>query len=391
MLNQHKRCWALSSKKYATEAIRNVKIWLEERDMILKTRVAGVLPSGYRPELDTSSYCDQEWQSFFQQQIGVLRWLVELGRIDITTEVSMLAAYLAGPREGHVHALLHVFAYINQYDRSRLVLDPSYIVHGEEPVADWSGFYPGEKEEIPPDAPEPHDKPVQMTVFVDSDHAGDLVTRRSRTGVLIFLNPSPITWYSKKQTSVETSTFGSEFMALKVGIEMVKGLRYKLRMLGVPLDGHAHIRVDNMSVVQNGTRPELTLRKKSNAIAYHFVRENVANGICRIAYEPSRMNFCPGILHECVHEGVFITLVEHICYEEVVSKIKHKIFGQGGNAMIVMQGLQLLLDVCQVGRLDNQDMFARNTRHGGILIVPITPLFQNDSFFLRLTFLCLML
>ena len=138
--NQHKRCWALSSKKYATEAIRNVKIWLEERDMILKTRVAGVLPSGYRPELDTSSYCDQEWQSFFQPQIGVLRWLVELGRIDITTEVSILAAKLAGPREGHVHALLHVFTYINQYDRSRLVLYPSYIVHGEEPVADWSGY-----------------------------------------------------------------------------------------------------------------------------------------------------------------------------------------------------------------------------------------------------------
>ena len=179
-----KRCWALSSKKYATEAIRNVKIWLEERDMMLKTRVAGVLPSGYRPELDTSSYCNQEWQSFFQQQIGVLRWLVELGRIDITTEVSMLAAYLAGPREGHVHALLHVFAYINQYDRSRLVLDPSYIVHGEEPLADWSGFYPDAKEEIPPDAPEPLGKPVQITVFVDSDHAGDLVTRRPRTGVL---------------------------------------------------------------------------------------------------------------------------------------------------------------------------------------------------------------
>ena len=116
----------------------------------------------------------------------------------------MLAAYLAGPREGHVHALLHVFAYINQYDRSRLVLDPSYIVHGEEPLADWSGFYPDAKEEIPPDAPEPLGKPVQITVFVDSDHAGDLVTRRSRTGVLVFLNRSPVNWYSKKQTSVET-------------------------------------------------------------------------------------------------------------------------------------------------------------------------------------------
>ena len=79
-------------------------------------------------------------------------------------------------------------------------------------------------------------------------------------------------------------------MALKVGVEMIKGLRYKLRMMGVPLDGHTHVRVDNMSVVQNSSRPESVLRKKSNAIAYHFVRENVANGTCRIAYEPSRTN-----------------------------------------------------------------------------------------------------
>ena len=285
-----KRCWALSSKRYATEAIRNVKVWMDERNLSLKTRAPSVLPTGYRPELDTSPYCNADWQSFFQQQIGVLRWLVELGRIDITAEVSMLAAFLAGAREGHVHAMLHVFAYLNLHDRSRLVLDPSYIQHGEELTADWAGFYPDAKEDIPADAPEPLGNPVQMTVFVDSDHAGDLITRRSRTGVLIYLNRAPVTWYSKKQTSVETSTFGSEFMALKVGIEMVKGLRYKLRMMGVPLDGHAHIRVDNMSVVLNTSVPESTLKKKSNSIAYHFVRENVASGMCRVAFEPSKTN-----------------------------------------------------------------------------------------------------
>ena len=285
-----KRCWALSSRRYAKEAIRNVQNWMESRGMQFKTRTAGVLPANYRPELDTSAYCDHDWMNFFQQQMGVLRCLVEFGRIDITAEVSMLAAFLAGPREGHVHAMLHIFAYINTHDRSRLVLDPSYITHGEEPNADWNSFYPDAKEEIPPDCPEPLGKSVQMTAFVDSDHAGDLVTRRSRTGILIFLNRAPVNWYSKKQTSVETSTFGSEFMALKVGIEMIKGLRYKLRMMGVPLEGHTHVRVDNMSVVQNSSKPSSTLRKKSNAIAYHFVRENVANGTYRIAYEPSRTN-----------------------------------------------------------------------------------------------------
>ena len=284
------RCWALSSDKYVKAAIKNVTAWLEEREQKLKTRAPSVLPCGYRPELDTSPYCDPEMHNFYQQQIGVLRWIVELGRIDVTAEVSMLAAFLAGPREGHVEAMLHLFAYLNLHDRSRLVLDPSYIEHGEEPTSDWSGFYPEAVEDIPPDMPEPLGKAVQITAFVDSDHAGDLLTRRSRTGILIYVNQSPIAWYSKKQTSVETSTFGSEFMALKVGVEMLKRLRYKLRMMGVPLDGHAHVRVNNVSVVYNSSLPESTLRKKSNSVAYHYVWENVANGTCKVAYEPSKTN-----------------------------------------------------------------------------------------------------
>ena len=89
-------------------------------------------------------------------------------------------------------------------------------------------------------------------------------------------------WFSKNQNSVETSAFGSEFMALKTGVELIKGLRYKLRMMGVPLEGPTNVRADNMSVVMNTTRPESTLKKKSNSIAFHFVRENVANGTIRI-------------------------------------------------------------------------------------------------------------
>lgn len=157
-------------------------------------------------------------------------------------------------------------------------------------VVDWTNFYPYAKEEIPVNAPEPRGNPVEMTCFVDADHAGDMVTRRSRTGVLLYLNRSPILWYSKKQNSIETSTFGSEFIALKTAVEIVKGMRYKLRMLGIPINGHAHMRVDNMSVVNNATVPESNLKKKSNSIAYHFVRESVAAEIVRIAYEPTGSN-----------------------------------------------------------------------------------------------------
>ena len=280
----------MSSSKYVKEAVRNVNNWLQDRGRELKKRAPSVLPSDYRPELDATPYCGDDAAQYYMELIGMLRWAVELGRIDITCETSMMAAYSAAPREGHLDAVFHMFAYLGSHDRSRLVFDHTYVEEYNEIDLDWTPFYPDAKEAIPDRCPEPLGKPVQMTVFVDADHAGDLLTRRSRTGVLIYINRSPILWYSKKQNSIETSSFGSEFCALKTAMEMTIGLRHKLRMMGVPLDGPAHFRVDNMSVVHNSSRPESTLKKKSNAIAYHFVRENIAAGTGRVGYENTDSN-----------------------------------------------------------------------------------------------------
>jgi hypothetical protein len=286
-----RRRWYMSSEKYVKEAIRNVKGWIADRGLIFKTKASGVLPSGCRLVLDTTKSCEVDEAEYFQQQIGVLRWAIELGRLDITCEVSMLAAYTGAPRIGYLKAMLHIFSYLNQHYRSKLVMDDSYVLIDDELNLDWSEFYTEAKEDIQSSIPEPRGNEVQMTVFVVADHAGDRITRRSRTGVLIYLNRAPIQWYSKKQNSVETSTFGSEFAALRIAIELTKAMRYKLRMLGIPLDGPVHFRVDNMSVVYNTQSPESTLKKKSNAISYHFVREAVASHILRVvAYEESKTN-----------------------------------------------------------------------------------------------------
>jgi hypothetical protein len=74
-------------------------------------------------------------------------------------------------------------------------------------------------------------------LYVDADHAGDQLIRRSRTGFFLFLNTAPMIWYSKRQAAVETSVFGSAFVTLKVGMETMRGFRYKLRMMGVPIAG----------------------------------------------------------------------------------------------------------------------------------------------------------
>ena len=110
-----------------------------------------------------------------------------------------------------------------------------------------------------------------MCAKVDADHASDMITRRSRTGFLVYLTCAPIYWWSKKQNSVELSSFGSKFIAMKQCCEYVRGLRYKLRMMGIPCDDPTFIYGDNQSVLASTTIPDSTLKKKSQSITYHFV------------------------------------------------------------------------------------------------------------------------
>ena len=161
------------------------------------------------------------------------------------------------------------------------------------PEQDWSYSTMGRmdmKEEIPPDMPTPLGTPFVIRAYVDSDHAGDQITRRSRTGFIVYLNGAPIYWKSAKQTSCETSTFGSEFVAMKQCCEYLRGLRYKLRMLGIPVNAPAYIFGDNQSVLANTTNPGSQLKKKSNAICYHYVREGCARKEWITAYIKSEYN-----------------------------------------------------------------------------------------------------
>ena len=127
--------------------------------------------------------------------------------------------------------------------------------------------------------------------FVDASHGSDRSTRRSQTGILVFCNRAPILWHSKKQTTVETSTFGSEFQAMKVAVELIESLRYKLRMFGIPIDGATNVFCDNEAVYKNTSLPEsTTLKKKHHAICYHRCCEAVAAGTVRVAKEGTKTN-----------------------------------------------------------------------------------------------------
>jgi hypothetical protein len=249
--------------------------------------------STYKPKLDGSPELDAEKANFYQSQVGVLQWIIEMGRLDITMEVSMLAAHMAAPREGHLRVVYQVFAYLKNKQNARLIYDPTYPrINRSQFKSDqsWATFYGDVKGAIPPNAPVPRGRSVILRLFVDSDHAGNMVTRRSRTGLVQLISNAIVNWFSKKQGSVESSTFGSKFVALNTVMEANRGLRYKLRMMGVLIDGDTLVFCDNQSVVPNATRPESLLKKKSNAIAYHAVREAVAMKEIMICHVPTDDN-----------------------------------------------------------------------------------------------------
>ena len=210
----------------------------------------------------------------------------------IYTSAPLLAQYLVQPRVGHLGQVFHIFAYLKAHARSRIILDDAKPIVDETQFVkvDWTAFYLDATEAILPNAPEPRGKDILISCFVDADHAGNQITRRSHTGIIIFCNRAPIVWYSKRQNTVETSTFGSEFIAARIAVELIEALRYKLRMFGIPIDGPTNLYCDNHGVVINSSKPESTLKKKHNSIAYHRVREAAAAQTVRIAKEDGATN-----------------------------------------------------------------------------------------------------
>jgi hypothetical protein len=181
------------------------------------------------------------------------------------------------------------------------------------PKHEWSTFYADTKEELPPNVPEARGNLEQINCFTDADHAGNRITRRSHTGIIIFVNRAPVIWYSKAQNTIESSTFGSEFVATHIAIELIIALHYKLRMFGAPVEEATNLFVDNQSVVLYAATPTSVLKKKRNAIAYHKVREAVAANIVRIAKVAGTKNLAD-LLTKPLATGTFLMLIRNILY-----------------------------------------------------------------------------
>jgi hypothetical protein len=116
-------------------------------NMKLPTNIHTPLVTSYRPELDFSSPLEEDYANWYQQLIGILRWVVELGRIDIHLSVALLTQYLVPPRVRHLLQAFHIFAYLKTHPCSLIILDDSmpWVDDSQFTKEDWSSFYPVEK------------------------------------------------------------------------------------------------------------------------------------------------------------------------------------------------------------------------------------------------------
>ena len=169
-------------------------------------------------------------------------------------------------------------------------------------------------------------KSVTTTTMLDASLLHCLATGASLTACLHFYNQTPTDWYSKKQATVETTTYGSESVAAKTATEQIMDLRYTLRYLGVPIKSKSYMFGNNRSVVTSATLPHSTLSKRHNILAW---REAIAAKIIDFHLIQSECNLSDMLSKHLEHDKIFpmiqkllitygpITLIPRSATEEI--------------------------------------------------------------------------
>jgi len=295
-------------------------------EVVLKNYVAPLV-AGDHPEVDESELLTPQDITKYQMLCGCAQWAVSLGRWDIQYATNTMARFATAPRLGHYQRMLRLFGYLKYHPKGRICIDvevPDWkAFHFAE--YDWTEKYPDAYEYLPDDA-----VPIKLTsdqvhlsAYVDSDQAHDLESRRSHTGYILCINRTPVKTYSKKQGTIETSTYGAELVAARVATEAIIDYRYCLRMLGVDVNQPSTLFIDNQSVVWNATLPSSTLKKKHHSVAYHKVRECVAGGIIRVTHIPSQDNIAD-ILTKPLSPARYWDLLSDVLYGRTPKDNSHK-------------------------------------------------------------------
>ena len=295
----------VSPKKY----LKKILTWYERSfGETPQKNIHSPLEKGDHPELDTTEILDQDGISKYQSMIGQLQWAITITRLDIATAVMTMSSFRAAPRVGQLERVKRIYAYLAKFQDATLRIrigEPDYS-DLPDPEYDWKySVYGDSKEIIPTDAPEPKGRYVTTTSYVDANLMHCKATGKSVTGILHFVNQTPVEWYSKKAATVETATYGSEFVAARTCVEQIIDLRNTLRYLGVPLREKAFMFGDNQSVVNSSMEVHAKLHKRHTILSFHRVREAIASGIVRFHFIPGATNIADILSKHWVHAQVW--------------------------------------------------------------------------------------
>ena len=244
-----------------------------------KQNITSPLEKGDHPELDTSSFLDEDDIQKYQSLIGALQWAISIGRLDIGTAVMTMSSFRASPQRGHLDRVKRIFGYISKMRHAviRVRTEEPDFSDVCDPAYKWDyTIYEGAKEIIPEDAPPPLGKYVTTTHYVDANLYHDMLTGKAVTAILHLFNQTPVDWFTKKQSTVETATYSAEFVAARTCVEQIIDLRNTLRYLGVPIRDRSYMFGDNESVVNSSNNPHGKLHKRHTALSLHRVREALA-------------------------------------------------------------------------------------------------------------------
>jgi hypothetical protein len=223
---------------------------------------------------------DEDGIQQYQSLIGSMQWAISIGRFDIAVHVMSMSSFRTSPRRGHLDRAKRMVGYLSKFRLAKirvLTNEPDYS-DVERIEYDWTKSVYGDVSEIiPRDTPPPLGGFITLTHYQDANPYHDIITGRSITGILHFMNKLPIDWYNKKQATIETATYGSEFISARTCIDQIVDLRLTLRYLGVPIRDVSYMFGDNKTVVDSLNQPHARLHKRHNALSFHHVREVIAS------------------------------------------------------------------------------------------------------------------
>ena len=264
------------------------------------------------PELDVSEFLDEEGIQQYQSLIGSMQWLIAIGRWDIQTAVMSLSSFRAQPRKGHLERAKRIYGYISRFKHFDIKFrteEPEMSHFDNKVNFYWSkSIYGDHSEELPDNAPKPLGKRVTLTHYFDANLMHDVLSGKAVTGCIHLINKTPIMWYSKKQATSETATYGAEFVAGRTCIEQVIDLRNTLRYLGIPINDISYVFGDNETMINSSSFPHARLHKRHNILTFHFVRSMISRGFIAMNHLNSKNNLADVLTKHWSHISVYSLL-----------------------------------------------------------------------------------